>query len=65
MTELTFEKAMAELEEIVKKLETGTASLDESITLYKRGLELYGFCQQKLQEAEKLVVKINEEKTGE
>jgi len=65
MTELTFEKAMVELEDIVKKLESGNTSLDDSINLYKRGLELYGFCYQKLQDAEKLVVKINEEKTGE
>ncbi len=65
MNDLTFEQAMAELEEVVKKLESGTVNLDESITLYKRGLELYGFCFQKLQSAEKLVVKINEEKTGE
>lgn len=65
MSELTFEKAISELEEIVKKLEAGDASLDESIKLYKRGLELYGFCFQKLQDAEKLVVKISEEKLGE
>lgn len=65
MSELTFEKAITELEEIVKKLEAGESSLDDSIKLYKRGLELYGFCFQKLQAAEKLVVKFNEEKLGE
>ncbi len=65
MNDTTFEQAMLELEEVVKKLESGTINLDESITLYQRGLELYGYCYQKLQEAEKLVVKINGEKTGE
>lgn len=65
MSDMTFEQAMLELEEVVKKLESGSANLDESITLYQRGLKLYGFCYQKLQEAEKLVVKINGEKTGE
>lgn len=65
MNKISFEQAMLELEELVKKLESQTVNLDESITLYQRGLELYGFCFQKLQEAEKLVVKINGEKTGE
>ncbi|HEY8364370.1 MAG TPA: exodeoxyribonuclease VII small subunit [Haloplasmataceae bacterium] len=63
--EQSFEKAMSELEEIVKKLESGEVNLEDSITLYKRGLELYGYCYQKLQEAEKLVVKINDERIGD
>ncbi len=65
MSDMTFEKAMEELEEVVKKLESGVINLDESIKLYQRGLDLYGYCYEKLQEAEKLVVKINGEKTGE
>jgi exodeoxyribonuclease VII small subunit len=65
MKEMNFEKAMIELEDIVKKLETGNTNLDESIKLYQRGLELYGFCFQKLKAAEKIIVKINEENLGE
>ncbi len=65
MNDISFEEAMLELEELVKKLESQTVNLDESITLYQRGLELYGFCFKKLQDAEKLVVKINGEKIGE
>lgn len=65
MTEKTFEHAMNELEEIVKKLESGTTNLEESIELYKKGLDLYNFCFQKLKDAEKLVVKLSEDKLGE
>ena len=38
--DLSFEKALAELEEIVRKLETGEAALEESIALYERGAAL-------------------------
>ncbi|NLC94582.1 MAG: exodeoxyribonuclease VII small subunit [Bacilli bacterium] len=65
MTEKTFEQAMNELEEIVKRLESGTTNLEESIELYKKGLDLYSFCFNKLKEAEKLVVKISDDKVGE
>ena len=43
-TELTFEQAIAELEEIVKKLEKGELTLDESISCFRRGVELTKYC---------------------
>jgi exodeoxyribonuclease VII small subunit len=50
--EQTFESAQRELEQIVEKLETGSASLDEAIALWQRGEELYRFCRSKLDAAE-------------
>lgn len=61
MANLNFENSLKELETIVSKLESGQVSLEESIDLYQRGLELYGTCYKKLQDAEKLIVKINDE----
>jgi len=49
---LTFEKALAELEEITDKLEDGKESLEDSMKLYEYGLALKEFCEQKLKEAE-------------
>jgi exodeoxyribonuclease VII small subunit len=49
--EPTFETAQRELEQIVQKLETGQAGLDESIALWERGEELYRFCLGKLDAA--------------
>jgi exodeoxyribonuclease VII small subunit len=48
---LTFEAAQKELDAIVERLERGDASLDETIALYERGKELYGFCAEKLDAA--------------
>jgi exodeoxyribonuclease VII small subunit len=52
MTEPTFEQAQKELEEIVRRLEAGEASLDEAIALWQRGEELYRFCLGKLDAAQ-------------
>jgi exodeoxyribonuclease VII small subunit len=48
----TFEQAQRELEEIVQRLETGQASLDEAISLWERGEELYRLCVGKLDSAQ-------------
>lgn len=50
--ELTFEAAQRELERIVEQLESGLAGLDEAISLWQRGEELYAFCRRKLDAAE-------------
>jgi exodeoxyribonuclease VII small subunit len=52
VTELTFEIAQKELEDIVRRLEAGEASLDEAIALWQRGEELYRFCLGKLDAAQ-------------
>lgn len=57
--DLSFEQALAELEQIVKTLESGNIDLDKSIAQYERGEKLKQYCSQKLQEAEAKVEKIN------
>ncbi len=49
---LTFEEAQRELEQIVERLESGQAGLDEAIALWERGEELYRLCRGKLDAAE-------------
>lgn len=46
--DLTYEQAVSELEGIIGKLESGEATLDESISMYSRGMELSRFCKEKL-----------------
>lgn len=55
---LSFEKALAELEAIVAKLEGGSVPLEESITLYARGEALKARCDALLKDAEARVEKI-------
>jgi len=56
--ELTFEKALAELEQIVGRLERGDVPLAESIAIYERGEALKQRCAALLKEAEARVEKI-------
>jgi exodeoxyribonuclease VII small subunit len=56
--ELTFEKALAELEQIVSRLERGDVPLAESIAIYERGEALKNRCAALLKEAEARVEKI-------
>ena len=49
---MTFEEAQRELERIVQQLETGQADLDDAITLWERGEELYRLCSEKLDSAQ-------------
>ncbi len=55
---LTFEKALAELEQIVGRLERGDVPLAESIAIYERGEALKQHCETLLREAEVRVEKI-------
>ena len=55
-----FEAALAELEEIVKKLEGGDLTLEASLALYERGVELSRFCHARLEDAEKRIEILNE-----
>ena len=49
---MTFEEAQKELEQIVERLERGQTGLDEAITLWERGEELYRFCVGRLDAAQ-------------
>ena len=55
---LSFESALAELETIVRNLETGKASLEDSIDAYERGVALKQHCESKLREAQAKIEKI-------
>ena len=53
--ELSFEKALAELEKIVARMESGELSLEQALSTHNRGLELARFCQHKLEAAQQQV----------
>ncbi len=55
---LSFEDALAELEEIVSRLEGGQGSLNDAIEAYERGSILKRHCQAKLEEARLRVERI-------
>lgn len=55
---MSFEDAMKELEGVVSRLESGNASLEDSIRLYERGAELRAHCEARLRAAEERVEKI-------
>lgn len=57
--QMTFEQAMAELEQVVGQLERGDVALDASIALYERGAQLKARCEAKLKEAEEKVAAIS------
>lgn len=52
MSERSFEELQRELDEIVTRLERGDVAVDEAITLFRRGEELYRECVARLQGAE-------------
>lgn len=58
IAKLSFEDAMAELEDIVRKLEAGEGDLDSAIEGYTRGTWLKRHCEAKLKEAEAKIEKI-------
>jgi len=62
---LTFEQAMARLEEIVAQLEAGEQPLDQSLSLYEEGAKLMKQCASMLDKAEQKVTKLRMETTGE
>lgn len=61
---LSFEKAVAELESIVNRLERGDVALDESIAIYERGEALKKHCEALLSAAENRIEKIRLDRSG-
>jgi exodeoxyribonuclease VII small subunit len=55
---MSFEDALAELEQIVRRLEGGQVKLDEAILSYERGAQLKQHCERKLNEAQQRVDRI-------
>ncbi len=64
MEEKKFEDAMRELEDIVKRLESGNLSLEESLKIFEEGIALSRYCFKKLEEAEKRVSTLIEDERG-
>ncbi|MEP3053415.1 MULTISPECIES: exodeoxyribonuclease VII small subunit [Rhodobacterales] len=64
VNEMSFEQAMAELEQVLGQLERGDVALDESIALYERGALLKKRCETKLKEAEEKVAAITTDSDG-
>jgi exodeoxyribonuclease VII small subunit len=64
VTGYSFEKAVAELESIVARLERGDVALDESIAIYERGEALKKHCEKLLNAAESRIEKIRLDRSG-
>ncbi len=63
--DLSFEDSLNDLEAIVRKLESGNGSLEDSIKDYETGSNLLKHCQKRLDEAKLKVEKIVKDKNGE
>lgn len=55
MTGKKFEEALKELEEIVRKMEGGDMTLEESLESFEEGIRLSRFCSERLDEAERRI----------
>lgn len=62
--EIKFEQAISELEEIVKELEDGNLSLDESLEVFQKGIALSKLCNKQLDEAERKIELLTKDKDG-
>lgn len=65
MKEMTFEKALEKLEEIVGELEAGDIPLDASMKKYEEGIKLARLCQEKLDKAKAKIETLLKEDDGE
>jgi len=63
--EMTFEAALARLEEIVKELENGAAPLDQSLQLFEEGVRLVKFCGNRLDAAEQKIRILTKKEDGD
>lgn len=62
--ELTFEEAIENLEKIVTELEAGELPLDKSVENFKKGMELSNYCSKLLEDAEKTISVLVEQRDG-
>jgi len=63
MEDLKFEEALARLEEIVRTLEGGKTSLDDSMKYYEEGVKLVRICNEKLETARMKIVTVSQDGT--
>ena len=64
ISQMSFEQALAELEQIVARLESGQAPLEDSIRMYERGAALKTHCEQRLEAARLKVEQIVQRAVG-
>ena len=62
--EVSFEEALANLEEIIQRMESGEAPLDSLVTHYQTGVKMLKLCREKIEGAE-MKIKEVQEKDGE
>ena len=65
MSESGFEKSLAELEDIVEKLEKGGLALNDSLKLFEKGVKLARFLREELEKAEKKIEILLKDEKGE
>lgn len=65
MKKQTYEEAMTALEQIVSRLESGEADLDESLKLFEEGAKLAAYCSKALDTAEQKIRTISQAEEGE
>ena len=61
---MQFEAALARLEELVRALEDGSATLDESLSAFEEGIGLVRLCTERLRDAEQRVKVLVEKESG-
>jgi exodeoxyribonuclease VII small subunit len=61
----TFESSLQELEKIVRRLEEGDASLEDSLKLFEDGVRLSRECQERLNQAERRIEVLLKDENGE
>lgn len=64
ISSLSFEEALASLEDIVRHLESGETTLEDSISAYERGMLLQKHCEERLQKAQMRLQKISKTEDG-
>ena len=64
MENTTYEKAMAQLKDLSKQLESGELTLDESLDVYAKAVDLIKICNKKLQETQKQMLVLIEDFEG-
>lgn len=63
--DLSFEEALARLENLVRELESGRIRLDDAVTAYERAVSLKKLCENKLRDAQLKIEKIEITSDGE
>jgi exodeoxyribonuclease VII small subunit len=64
MSEVTFEQAIKQLEQIVQEMESGRLSLEDALRKFEEGMKLSRLCSKKLEETEKKITLLTENADG-